>query len=477
MIGVGLPVKKKERRPFVVAGAAVSGTCCLLAVSIVFFRDRGVIKAQIIMPEIYTQYQTQRLQEPLDGLPECLRALTHRQVACLGHNLQLDALLPHTSLESLHGLDQGALGIPITNYQQPRHTAALHLLAHVIIPQGLAPIPESLHAVIGDHFRHPARRLRLGRHGMRVEPPGDRLARELPDSRRSVVAHALGHGNALLPSGGVGVGAGDVEVARHKPRQLARVREGEAQRGGAAHADADQGVQLLDAQRCEQGGEVVGHHVEGGWGGRLGHGEAAAVVVAQDAQVRAGLLEEDDEGVPHLQRGEEGVGEGDGRGGGVRVAFELVGDAEAVGGGDEGAQDGLAVVGGGVDARVGRDEGFLGGERGEGLEVAGGRPEDVEERVGAAVLAGNDVGEDVGAPLGVCGRLVLGPAEPILFGVLVQDQELERRLRVQAGRGAEAARPQPAGHLGQHWDVFLFVPLIQLLLGAVQVRNRVLDGD
>lgn len=61
---------------------------------------------------------------------------------------------------------------------------------------------------------------------------------------------------------------------------------------------------------------------------------SAAGVVAQDAEVWAIELEDVDEGVPHVERGEEGVAEGDCGRCWRGITFQAIGNGERVWSGD-----------------------------------------------------------------------------------------------------------------------------------------------
>ena len=76
--------------------------------------------------------------------------------------------------------------------------------------------------------------------------------------------------------------------------------DGEVERGGAAHGDSYQGLELFDAQSVEKGDEVGGQQVQGGGLRGLRDGVPAAGVVPEDLEVGTLALEDGDEGVPHM---------------------------------------------------------------------------------------------------------------------------------------------------------------------------------
>lgn len=195
---------------------------------------------------------------------------------------------------------------------------------------------ESLDVVFSNHVGHELDELGLLR-GSGVEPAGDGAVGQILDAAAGVL---LGHGDAVFPCLGVCGGGSGVEVACDETVEASGIFEGEFESCGTAHGYAYESVQLWDTESVEDGEEVVGEGVESGGDGRLWNRMAATGVVAKDAEKRAIGLEDVDEGVPHVEGGEEGVAEGDGGSVGGGIAFKTVGDGEIVWGGDEGGDDG-----------------------------------------------------------------------------------------------------------------------------------------
>ena len=148
-------------------------------------------------------------------------------------------------------------------------------------------------------------------------------------------------------------------------------------------------------------------------------------------------------------------------------------------GGDVARDDGAFGAGGGGEAGGNGGESLGLGQAGEVIQVARSRAEDVKEGVSPAALGGDVLVKNLGAPGGVHGGLVLGAAEAVLGSVLVEGDDLGFAGvgALDLGRGAEHAAAQPSGDLGQHGEVFLLVPLDDLLSGVGLVLvERDVDG-
>lgn len=195
---------------------------------------------------------------------------------------------------------------------------------------------ESLDVVVSNHVGHELDELGfLHRSGM--EPAGDGAVSQVLDAPTGIL---LSHGDAVFPRLGVCGGGRGVEVACDETVEAGGVFECEFEGCGAAHGYAYEGVKLWDTESVDDGEEVVGEGVESGGDGWLWDRMAATGIVAEDAEKRAVDLEDVDEGVPHVERGEERVAEGDGGSVRGRVSFKTVGDREIVWGGDERGDDG-----------------------------------------------------------------------------------------------------------------------------------------
>src|SRR4051812_30573790 len=88
------------------------------------------------------------------------------------------------------------------------------------------------------------------------------------------------------------------------------------------------------------------------------------------------------------------------------------------------------------------------------------RAKDVKQLIDAARLVGNVFRVNIVAPAGAHGCLVLGVLKTILLGVLVQCDDLDFVARTFDHRGGtEDSAAQPSGNLGEHWNMYLLIPL------------------